>query len=73
MGQKTPNVYINGLPPHFPEDQLFALASPFGEIRSVRTFTRHVRDSESGYGFVLYVFFSSLPIEFRLLKTMVKV
>ena len=50
---KTPNVYINGLPPHFPEDQLFALASPFGEIRSVRTFTRHVRDSESGYGFVL--------------------
>jgi len=55
MGQKTPNVYINGLPPHFPEDQLFALASPFGEIRSVRTFTRHVRDSESGYGFVLSV------------------
>ena len=73
MGQKTPNVYINGLPPHFPEDQLFALASPFGEIRSVRTFTRHVRDSESGYGFVLYVICSSLPIEFRLLKTMVKV
>lgn len=57
LGQKTPNVYINGLPPHFPEDQLFALASPFGEIRSVRTFTRHVRDSESGYGFVLYVSF----------------
>ena len=54
---KTPNVYINGLPPHFPEDQLFALASPFGEIRSVRTFTRHVRDSESGYGFVLWVDF----------------
>ncbi|KAH9477570.1 Sporulation-specific protein 5 [Psilocybe cubensis] len=53
-GQKTPNVYINGLPPHFPEDQLFALASPYGEIRSVRTFTRHVRDSESGYGFVLF-------------------
>ena len=64
MGQKTPNVYINGLPPHFPEDQLFALASPFGEIRSVRTFTRHVRDSESGYGFVLYVFFPSLLLEF---------
>lgn len=51
--QKTPNVYINGLPPHFPEDQLYALAAPFGEVRSVRTFTRHVRDSESGYGFVL--------------------
>ncbi|KAF5383179.1 hypothetical protein D9615_004899 [Tricholomella constricta] len=51
---KTPNVYINGLPPHFPEDQLFALAAPFGAVRSVRTFTRHVRDSESGYGFVLF-------------------
>jgi len=73
MGQKTPNVYINGLPPHFPEDQLFALASPFGEIRSVRTFTRHVRDSESGYGFVLYVFFSPLLVEFWLMRTMVKV
>lgn len=52
---KTPNVYINGLPPHFPEEQLYALAAPFGEVKSVRTFTRHVRDSESGYGFVLYV------------------
>ncbi|KAG6863567.1 hypothetical protein C0991_005021, partial [Blastosporella zonata] len=51
---KTPNVYINGLPPHFPEDQLYALAAPFGAVRSVRTFTRHVRDSESGYGFVLF-------------------
>jgi hypothetical protein len=52
---KTPNVYINGLPPHFPEEQLYALAAPFGAIRSVRTFTRHVKESESGYGFVLYV------------------
>ncbi|KAJ3494163.1 hypothetical protein NLJ89_g10864 [Agrocybe chaxingu] len=52
--QKTPNVYINGLPPHFPEDELFELASKFGMVRSVRTFTRHVRDSESGYGFVLF-------------------
>ncbi|KAF5336443.1 hypothetical protein D9611_006601 [Ephemerocybe angulata] len=52
--QKTPNVYINGLPPHFPEEQLEALATPFGEVKSVRTFTRHVRDSESGYGFVLF-------------------
>jgi hypothetical protein len=50
---KTPNVYINGLPPHFPEEQLYALAAPFGPIRSVRTFTRHVKESESGYGFVL--------------------
>jgi RNA recognition motif-containing protein len=52
---KTPNVYINGLPPHFPEEQLYALAAPYGPIRSVRTFTRHVKESESGYGFVLYV------------------
>jgi hypothetical protein len=50
---KSPNVYINGLPPHFPEDQLFELTSPFGEIRSVRSFTRHVGEKESGYGFVL--------------------
>jgi hypothetical protein len=32
---------------------LYALTAPFGEVKSVRTFTRHVRDSESGYGFVL--------------------
>ncbi|PPQ96971.1 hypothetical protein CVT26_006450, partial [Gymnopilus dilepis] len=50
----TPNVYINGLPPHFPEDQLFAMVSAFGEVRSVRTFTREGRDIESGYGFVLF-------------------
>ncbi|KAL0573021.1 hypothetical protein V5O48_008931, partial [Marasmius crinis-equi] len=51
---KTSNVYINGLPPHYPEDQLFELAAPFGEIRSVRSFTRHVGEKESGYGFVLF-------------------
>ncbi|KAK7046471.1 hypothetical protein R3P38DRAFT_2688842 [Favolaschia claudopus] len=51
---KTPNVYINGLPPNFPEDQLFALARPFGIVRSVRSFTRHVGDAETGYGFVLF-------------------
>ncbi|KAJ7599197.1 hypothetical protein C8J56DRAFT_1158172 [Mycena floridula] len=51
---KTPNVYINGLPPHYPEDQLFELTSPFGTIRSVRSFTRHVGEKESGYGFVLF-------------------
>lgn len=52
-GFKSPNVYINGLPPHYPEDQLFALAKPFGTVRSVRSFTRHVGERESGYGFVL--------------------
>ncbi|THU96213.1 hypothetical protein K435DRAFT_101959 [Dendrothele bispora CBS 962.96] len=51
---KTPNVYINGLPPHFPEDQLFELAAPFGEVKSVRSFTRHVGEKRSGYGFVLF-------------------
>lgn len=50
---KTPNVYINGLAPHFPEDELFKLCNEFGPIRSVRTFTRHAKESESGYGFVL--------------------
>ena len=50
---RTPNVYINGLAPHFPEDELFNLCNEFGPIRSVRTFTRHAKDTESGYGFVL--------------------
>lgn len=55
LSDKTPNVYINGLPPNFPEDQLFELAIPFGEVKSVRSFTRHVGEKESGYGFVLCV------------------
>jgi hypothetical protein len=41
---RTPNVYINGLPPHFPEQELFALTRPFGEVKSVRSFTRHVSE-----------------------------
>jgi hypothetical protein len=44
---KTPNVYINGLPPYFPEEQLYALTAPFGSVRSVRTFTRHVGERVS--------------------------
>ncbi|KAF8137111.1 hypothetical protein EV363DRAFT_1156073 [Boletus edulis] len=52
--QQTPNVYINGLPPHFSEQDLFALARPFGDIKSVRTFTRHVSEKPTGYGFVLF-------------------
>ncbi|KAF8129453.1 hypothetical protein K438DRAFT_1999856 [Mycena galopus ATCC 62051] len=51
---KTPNVYINGLPPHFRDDQLRAIAAPFGEIISVRCFTRNTGKSPSGYGFVLF-------------------
>ena len=57
---KIPNVYINGLPPHFSEDELFNLCCEFGPIVRVGTFTRHNGDSESGYGFVLYEIF--LPI-----------
>ena len=44
---RTPNVYINGLPPNFPEDQLHAMTREFGEVISVRTFTRHVSDKPS--------------------------
>ncbi|KAJ7917180.1 hypothetical protein B0H13DRAFT_2657917 [Mycena leptocephala] len=51
---KTPNVYINGLPPNFREDQLRAIAAPFGEVLSVRCFTRQTLKSPSGYGFVLF-------------------
>ncbi|KAI9508240.1 hypothetical protein F5148DRAFT_1284260 [Russula earlei] len=51
---RIPNVYINGLPPNFPEEQLYALTKDFGAVVSVRTFTRHVSDRPSGYGFVLF-------------------
>ncbi|EMD34808.1 hypothetical protein CERSUDRAFT_116992 [Gelatoporia subvermispora B] len=51
---RTPNVYINGLPPNFAEEQLLAMTREFGEVISVRTFTRHVSDRPSGYGFVLF-------------------
>ncbi|EGO03342.1 hypothetical protein SERLA73DRAFT_69228 [Serpula lacrymans var. lacrymans S7.3] len=51
---QTPNVYINGLPPHFPEQELYALTRPFGEVKSVRSFTRHVSEKPTGYGFVLF-------------------
>ena len=44
---RTPNVYINGLPPNFPEDKLLEMTRGFGEVLSVRTFTRHVSDKPS--------------------------
>jgi hypothetical protein len=50
---RVPNVYINGLPPNFPEEQLYALTKEFGGVVSVRTFTRHVSDRPS------YVIFNS--------------
>ncbi|KIJ28658.1 hypothetical protein M422DRAFT_270059, partial [Sphaerobolus stellatus SS14] len=51
---RTTNVYINGLPPHFKAEQLYALASQFGTVLSCRTFTRQLSDHPSGYGFVLF-------------------
>lgn len=65
----TPNVYINGLPPNFPEEQLLAMTSEFGEVVSVRTFTRHVSDKPSGYGFVL---FGSVEAAERCIETLRK-
>ena len=53
---RTPNVYINGLPPHFPDESLYLMTRDFGHVLSVRTFTRCVGEKMSGYGFVLYVF-----------------
>lgn len=44
---KTPNVYINGLPPNFLEEQLLEMTREFGTVVSVRTFTRHVSDKPS--------------------------
>jgi hypothetical protein len=39
---RTPNVYINGLPPQYPESELYTLTCTYGQVKSVRTFTRHV-------------------------------
>ncbi|GBE80348.1 hypothetical protein SCP_0300630 [Sparassis crispa] len=44
---RIPNVYINGLPPNFPEDQLYAITREFGTVLSVRTFTRYGIDKLS--------------------------
>ena len=32
---KVLNVHINDLPPHFPKEQLYVPAAPYGSIRSV--------------------------------------
>ena len=50
---RTSNVYINGLPPHFPDESLYLMTREFGQVLSVRTFTRCVGEKMSGYGFVL--------------------
>ncbi|KAJ7100912.1 hypothetical protein B0H15DRAFT_927485 [Mycena belliarum] len=54
IGRKTPNVYINGLPAHFREDQLLSITAQFGNVLSVRCFTRFTTRTPSGYGFVLF-------------------
>ncbi len=55
---RIPNVYINGLPPNFPEEQLYALTKDFGGVVSVRTFTRHVSDRPSCVAFNSYQSYS---------------
>ncbi|KAF9652459.1 hypothetical protein BDM02DRAFT_2748116 [Thelephora ganbajun] len=64
-----PNVYINGLPPNFPEEQLYNMTKEFGAVLSVRTFTRHVSERPTGYGFVL---FQSLDSAQRCIETLRK-
>jgi len=61
-----PNVYINGLPPNFPEEQLYALTKDFGGVVSVRTFTRHVSDRPSYVIFYswLFAFIHQVLLEF---------
>ena len=44
---RTPNVYINGLPAHMPEADLYALVCAFGAVTSVRALTRHVGERAS--------------------------
>lgn len=58
--QRVPNVYINGLPPNFPEEQLYALTKDFGGVVSVRTFTRHVSDRPSYVPFNLSIAISHI-------------
>ncbi|KAF8510087.1 hypothetical protein JB92DRAFT_3144477 [Gautieria morchelliformis] len=44
---QTTNVYINGLPPHFKAEQLYALTSQFGTVLSCRTYTRQLAECPS--------------------------
>ncbi|KAH8115921.1 hypothetical protein DFH11DRAFT_1246151 [Phellopilus nigrolimitatus] len=66
---RTPNVYINGLPPHFPDESLYLMTRDFGHVLSVRTFTRCVGEKMSGYGFVL---FDSIESAGRCIETLRK-
>ncbi|KAI5117830.1 hypothetical protein M0805_003307 [Coniferiporia weirii] len=66
---RTPNVYINGLPPHFPDESLYIMTRDFGHVLSVRTFTRCVGEKMSGYGFVL---FDSIESAERCIETLRK-
>ena len=44
---RTTNVYINGLPPHFKAEQLYALTAQFGTVLSCRTFARQLAECPS--------------------------
>ncbi|KAG8803370.1 hypothetical protein FRC16_005812 [Serendipita sp. 398] len=50
----TTNVYINGLPLRWTDDDLYRLTRGFGAVKSVKMFTRHLEDKPSAYGFVLF-------------------
>ncbi|KIM22814.1 hypothetical protein M408DRAFT_277883 [Serendipita vermifera MAFF 305830] len=50
----TTNVYINGLPLRWTDDDLYRLTRGFGAVKSVKLFTRHLEDKPSAYGFVLF-------------------
>lgn len=52
-GPSTTNVYINGLPLRYNDDDLYRLTRGFGAVKSVKMFTRHLEDKPSAYGFVL--------------------
>ncbi|KAK0444569.1 uncharacterized protein EV420DRAFT_1574570 [Desarmillaria tabescens] len=47
------SVKSDGGDPYEDSNKTPNLAAPFGPVRSVRSFTRHVGEKESGYGFVL--------------------
>ena len=67
--QRIPNVYVNGLPPNFPEEQLYALTKDFGGVVSVRTFTRHVSDRPSYVIFNLWLVHSLIKLSLDLAVT----
>ncbi|KAG8819771.1 hypothetical protein FRC19_009554 [Serendipita sp. 401] len=48
----TTNVYINGLPLRWTDDDLYRLTRGFGAVKSVKMFTRHLEDKPSAFNCV---------------------